>query len=81
MRVCQYRYVKNSEFKLRRNLDSLCYGTSDDDYIYTPPAWIHDVNEDHLHKSEAFIENIQDGYCGPVISYYERYHANNSFFV
>ena len=79
LRVSQYKYVKNSEFKECR-ADILCYEVGGLDIKYSPPLWVKDLNEDHVSSAEVFIENTQDGFCGPIISYYVRYHANNSYY-
>ena len=79
LRVSQYKYVENSEFRHRDSADILCYESGGLDIKHnTPPPF--SINEDHLSSGEVFIENIRDGFCGPVTSYYLRYNANNSFF-
>ena len=80
LRISQYKFVENVEFK-PTTCYGLSYGTGGLEINYSPPFWVQEINKDHLSPDEVFIENVQDGFCGPIVSFYERYHSNNSFFL
>ena len=63
-RATQYRFVANT------NLCERSRSTS-------RPDWIKDW---HLNEDEAYIEGVQDGFVGPIVSYWARIHSVNKFF-
>ena len=48
--------------------------------IYDEIRAVKDIY-DYLDVSEVFIFGIQDGFTGPVISYFSRIHDNNAWFM
>ena len=62
----QYKYLKNDEFD--KSVKS-----SDCDMSWTEPEFIHPY--------EAFVPYKQDGYAGPITSYYHRVNCENPFFT
>lgn len=73
--------MKNDFVDQRREEDCLCYAPSERMNRPVFPLWTEDINRDHIGVDESFIENVQDGYCGPFTSYYVRYNNINSYLV
>ena len=64
-RASQYRFVHNE------NLD---------EDSGTPAREADWVKSWHLNEEDAYIEGQQDGFVGPIISYWGRIHCLNKFF-
>ena len=42
------------------------------------PRWI---NPHHLDENNCFVKNYQNGFSGPIISYWARVHKNNAWYI
>ena len=73
LKVSQFKYVENETIK---NSENLIYNPSDP--VDLPPAaWVY---SSPAKKSEVFVEGLQNGWVGPIVSYWSRYDHLNSFF-
>ena len=73
IKVSQFKFVENEKFKDSGNL---IYDPNSS--VYLPPeAWVH---SSPAKKSELYVEGLQDGWIGPIVSFWSRIDHVNSFF-
>ena len=77
----QYRFMHNEITDQRTEDIVLSYGTPQSFKQVSLPFWTEDVNMEHIGKREIYIENLQDGFCGPFTSYYVRHNNINTYLV
>ena len=73
LRVSQFKYVENAHFN---DSEDLIYDPNDS--IVIPSA--ASVYSSQVQKSEVYAEGIQNGWIGPIVSFWSRHDHFNSFF-
>lgn len=84
LRVSQFIYQSNTEdtpeWKLTQEEKAkILYAEGERRHIFWRSHPFKQLHA-HLERSEVYEPGYQDGYYGPMISYYTRYDTNNSWF-